>query len=99
MGKLNAPNYDNLENQKREFYYRKISSKFPELAKKLVYGDLELAYLRLINSGDLIENVELPPEGYGSEWFTGEGPPTTFMGETKNDKYLDVLTGNVYTFE
>lgn len=33
----------------------------------------------------------------GSNWYTGDGPPTTIAGSLPGDKYLDVISGDVYT--
>lgn len=34
----------------------------------------------------------------GSKWYTGEGAPGTITGQLPDDQYLDVETGDVYTF-
>lgn len=34
----------------------------------------------------------------GSLWFKGTGAPGTIAGAQANDQYLDLATGDVYTF-
>lgn len=34
----------------------------------------------------------------GSLWYTGTGAPGTIAGAATNDQYLDLASGNVYTF-
>lgn len=36
-------------------------------------------------------------DGDGMDWWSGQGPPGTIVGSSPGDKYVDELTGTIYT--
>lgn len=56
---LDFPFINSKEDQRKEYYYNKIVSQLPQLdnSPELLYGDLELKWLRWINDGTLTKEV------------------------------------------
>lgn len=82
MGALDYPFINGTNDQKREYFYKRITYYFPELAgtPDLIYGDLELIYLRYVNEGlipDSTEDLQTHINTLNTEVLNGYIEPTS----------------------